>query len=261
VVPLINAIPGWAALLLITLTCVLVACGGHVWVHRSLAKTNFFEHNEVAGFLLAVVGVLYAVLLGFITVVVWEHFSQSQERAQAEVDAATDIWRFGELLPAREAARIRHDVGRYAIVVADDEWPKMREGKSSASAQKLILALFTDVAQIQVLDRQRSNLQNQLFERVQVVADLRRHRINDIGSTVVPVIKLALLLGALLVLSFLYLFGLKDFRIQLIMTGATAGMIGILFSLIILLDYPFRGDVTVAPDRWYDLHEAIAQER
>jgi hypothetical protein len=258
--PSIYAIPGWAGLLLITLTCVIVACAGHVWVHRSFAKTDFLEHNEVAGFILAVVGVLYAVLLGFITVVVWEHFSQSQERAQAEVDAATDVWRFGELLPEREAARIRYDVARYAIVVGSDEWPKMSDGKASASAQKLILVLFTDVAQIPVTDAQRSNLQNQLFERVQVVADLRRHRINDVGSTVVPIIKLGLVLGAMVVVSFLYLFGLKNFRVQLVMTGAVAAMIGILFSFIVLLDYPFRGDVTVAPDRWFELHDAIAQE-
>jgi Protein of unknown function (DUF4239) len=259
--PLIYEIPGWAGLLLITSACVLVACGGHVWVHRSFAKANFLEHNEVAGFVLAVVGVLYAVLLGFITVVVWEHFSQSQERAQAEVDAATDVWRFAELLPPREASRIRYDVARYAIAVASDEWPKMRDGKSSPAAQKFVVALFKDVAQIPVTDAQRSNLQNRLFDRVQVVADLRRHRINDIGSTVVPVIKLGLLLGAMVVIGFLYLFGLKNFRVQLIMTGATAAMIGILFSLIFLLDYPFRGDVTVAPDRWFELQAAIAQER
>ncbi len=259
--PSIYAVPGWAGLLLITLTCVIVACAGHVLVRRSFAKADFLEHNEVAGFILAVVGVLYAVLLGFMTVVVWEHFSQSQERAQAEVDAATDVWRFGELLPAREAARIRYDVARYAIVVGSDEWPKMRDGKSSAAAQKLILVLFTDVARIQVTDAQRSNLQNQLFERVQVVADLRRHRINDVGSTVAPIIKLGLVLGAIVLVCFLYLFGLKNFRVQLIMTGATAAMIGILFSLIVLLDYPFRGDVTVSPDRWFELHDAIARER
>jgi hypothetical protein len=56
---------------------------------------------------IAVVGILYAVLLGFLTVIVWEHYAQSEERAQAEVDAATDIYRFGRLLPAPQAQRIR----------------------------------------------------------------------------------------------------------------------------------------------------------
>lgn len=32
------------------------------------------QHNDVAGFIYAVLGVVYAVLLGFVTLVVWEDF-------------------------------------------------------------------------------------------------------------------------------------------------------------------------------------------
>lgn len=32
-------------------------------------------------------------------------------------------------------------------------------------------------------------------------------------------------------------------------------------GLIVLLDYPFRGDVSVSPERWIALHEAIAREQ
>src|SRR5450755_881426 len=118
----VYAIPGWLGLVLITLLCAGLACGGHVLVHRSFRSVNFLEHNEVAGFIIAVVGVLYAVLLGFLTVIVWEHYAQSDERAGAEVDAATDIWRFGNLLPPPLPRRIRHDVDAYAVTVAHDEW-------------------------------------------------------------------------------------------------------------------------------------------
>jgi hypothetical protein len=257
---LVYAMPGWLGLILITLFCVGVACGGHVLVHRSFSSTNFIEHNEVAGFIIAVVGVLYAVLLGFLTVVVWEHYAQSEDRAQAETDAATDIWRFGRLLSAPQATRIRDDVDRYAVTVANDEWPKMGRGESSSQAQQLIITLIADVAGIPLDGQQRSNLQNHLFDRVQVLADLRRQRINDSRSTVPQVIKLGLVIGACTVIGFLYLFGLENFRVQLLMTAATATIIGVLLGLIVLLDYPFRGDVSVSPERWLELHAAILRE-
>jgi Protein of unknown function (DUF4239) len=257
----VYAIPGWLGLVLITVLCAGLACGGHVLVHRSFRSVNFLENNEVAGFVIAVVGVLYAVLLGFLTVVVWEHYAQSDERAQAEVDAATDIWRFGHLLPAAHAGRIRTDVDRYAVVVAGDEWPKMRLGESSEHAQQLVVDLIADVAAIPPNGPQLSNLQNQLFGRVQVMADLRRQRINDNRSTVMPVIKIGLAIGAFIVIGFLYLFGLENFRVQLLTTAGVAAMIGVLMGLILLLDYPFRGDVSVSPERWFELHRMIAQER
>lgn len=67
-------IPWWLTIVFVSLTFVIVACGGHVLVKRSFPKSDFIVHNEVAGFLIAVVGVLYAVLLGFLTIVVWEQF-------------------------------------------------------------------------------------------------------------------------------------------------------------------------------------------
>lgn len=258
---IVYAIPGWLSLILIIALCVAVSCGGHVLVRRSFAKTNFIEHNEVAGFIIAVVGVLYAVLLGFLTIAVWEHYSQSEERAQSEVDAATDVWRFGRLLAPPEAHRIRDDLDRYTLAVAQDEWPKMRNGGSSQEAQRLIVLLIDDIASIPVTGPQRSNLQNHLFDRVQVMADLRRTRVNDNHATVQPVMKLGLSIGAATVIGFLYLFGLENFRVQLFMTAATSAMIGILLGLILLLDYPFRGDVSVSPERWFVLHETITQER
>ena len=61
---------------------VLLAVAGTVlarrWVSVEILKLN----NEVAGFIYGVIGVLYAVLLGFTAIIVWEQF----EKAQAGVD-------------------------------------------------------------------------------------------------------------------------------------------------------------------------------
>jgi hypothetical protein len=38
------------------------------------------RHNEVAGFIYAVIGVLYAVVLGFTAVIVWERYDQAKSR-------------------------------------------------------------------------------------------------------------------------------------------------------------------------------------
>lgn len=85
---LIYALPGWLDLILIVALCVVLACAGHVLVHRSFKAVSFIEHNEVAGFIIAVVGVLYAVILGFLTVIVWEHYAQSDERKCGPARAA-----------------------------------------------------------------------------------------------------------------------------------------------------------------------------
>ncbi len=258
---LLYVLPAWLLLLLVIAFCVLLSCAGNIVVHRSFPKTDFIAHNEVAGFIIAVVGVIYAVLLGFLTIIVWENFSQSEERAHQEVNAATDIARFAHHLAPDEALRVRDDLGRYTAAIVTDEWPKMQRGASSAQAQRLIVRLMDDIASLRTPSLQQSNLQNHLLERVQTMADLRGRRISDNQSDVPAVLWLALIIGACTVIGFVYLFGLKNFTVHLLMTAACAITIGLAFGLIVVLDYPFRGDVSVSPDRWIALNHELKEER
>ena len=259
--PLFYLAPAWLLIVLITLGFVAIACGGHVLVRRSFARTNFIEHNEVAGFVVAVVGVLYAVLLAFITIVVWEHYAAAEDRANEEVNAATDIWRFAAYLQPSDERRLTTDLDRYVGAVIADEWPKMRHGKSSTQAQGDVIRLLGDTVELPVVTLRQANLQNRLLDRVQTVADLRRRRISDNQSGVPSVLWVALVVGASTVIGFLYLFGLKNFKVQLLMTAATATVIGLSFSVVIALDFPFRGDISISPERWIGLHEIIAAGR
>ena len=252
----INASVG---IVLVAAACVAVACGGHILVHRTFAKAAFNEHNEVAGFVLAIVAVLYAVLLAFVTIVVWEHYQQTDDRARSEVDAATDVWRLARHLPAPNAHRLEDDLGRYATSVFADEWPNMHTG-GNRKTQSLIIALIDDVAGFDAHGEQQANVQNRLLDRVQVMADLRRARIYDTGSGIPGVLWVGLLLGAATIACFIYLFGMKNFRVQLVMTAATAMLIGLSFGLILELDYPFRGSVSVTPERWEILADSITHK-
>ena len=253
------AAPWWLTIAFVTVAFVTIACAGHVAVKRTFRKADFIVHNEVAGFIIAVVGVLYAVLLGFLTIVVWEQYSQAEDRAAQEVDAATDVWRFAPYLEPADGKALTLDVGRYASAVLFDEWPKMRHGASSDAAQTYLVRLFDDAAGMHVASDRDSNLQYQILERVRTMADLRRSRVNYTHSGVPYVIWVALLLGAAIVIGFEYLFGLPNFKVQLLMTGMTAAIIGLSFSIVILLDYPFRGDVSISPERWAALHEQIGE--
>ena len=52
----------------------LVAIAALELVQRLVPSEKRQEHNEVAGFLYAVVGVVYAVLLALLVIAVWEHY-------------------------------------------------------------------------------------------------------------------------------------------------------------------------------------------
>lgn len=58
--------------LLLICLAVLLAVGGLVVVQRLLPAGRRLQNNDVAGFIYAVLGIAYAVLLGLMVVAVWE---------------------------------------------------------------------------------------------------------------------------------------------------------------------------------------------
>jgi hypothetical protein len=71
----INVIPG----LFVVYLSVLVA--GLMLVQRLVPATRRKEHNDVAGFIYAVLGVAYAVMLGLMIIAVWKSFAEAETRS------------------------------------------------------------------------------------------------------------------------------------------------------------------------------------
>src|SRR5258707_3241733 len=85
-------------------------------------------HNDLAGFTIAVIGVLYAVLLAFIAIATWESFSKASDIVENESDYAGGIYLDTQGLPQAKGKEIRDAVGRYVTVVIDDQWPMPQAG-------------------------------------------------------------------------------------------------------------------------------------
>jgi uncharacterized membrane protein YciS (DUF1049 family) len=58
-------------------------------------------------------------------------------------------------------------------------------------------------------------------------------------------------LGAMLTVSFTYLFGLPNFKMHVVITGLLAASLAIVVVLIVALDYPFRGRLSVSDEAFH----------
>src|SRR5215216_715151 len=78
---------------------VLVVCGaciaaviGLAVVQRLVPVATRKEHNDVAGFIYAVLGVIYAVLLALVVIAVWGSFQAANETVEQEANAVAEIF-------------------------------------------------------------------------------------------------------------------------------------------------------------------------
>src|ERR671933_543865 len=124
--------------LIIVALVLLVAVGGLVLVQRLVSTERRQQHNDVAGFIYAVLGVAYAVLMGLMLIAVWEEWDAAAATATDEANELAEIFWLAHQLPQPEGRHIQELARSYAQVVVEDEWPLMAQGKASPKAWELL---------------------------------------------------------------------------------------------------------------------------
>ena len=245
--------PVWGRELLIVAAVGLVAALAHAIVHRSVKPENLIKHNDVAGFVFSVIGVLYAVVLGFVVVVVWEKFDAANDHVQVEAAAASDLYRtVGGLDPAF-GAKVRQQLEAYAHHEIDVEWPLMaRNALPHAGLASGLEGILHEVTHYQPKSASQIDVHQLALADAERLLDARRQRISDTEPSVPELLWFALISGAAATLGFSYLFGVENRRAQLVMTAILAGVIAILFVVVHEFDSPFSGTVGVSDVAWND---------
>lgn len=253
-----------AALLLFSaLAIALVAAGaGQTWVHRRFKRQDFIAHNEVGGIIIAVAGTLFAVVLGFLTVVVWQEYTDARRVVVSESSADIDAWHTAVGLPAAVRARVRADVVQYAQVMIESEWPEMRRGMFDPEAAVISMDAIDAAGSFVPADMGQANAQTATLTQLGVMHDARQQRIAIIHGGVTWFEWLVLLISATCIICFCWLFGLNNRRVQLLMTSTVVTIVVSTLVLLFELQYPFRSDIGIGPEAWQDavahIHEMQA---
>src|ERR671912_670616 len=128
--------PLWLSGTLLLGVATLLAMAGPVLVRRRVSLDRLRVNNEVAGFKFATVGVLYAVLLAFAVIVVWEKFSEAEDAVAQEAGAAATLYRLADGIGGEPGAAVRDSLTGYLRAAIAEDWPAMERGEESRAATR-----------------------------------------------------------------------------------------------------------------------------
>jgi heme/copper-type cytochrome/quinol oxidase subunit 2 len=90
---------------------------GFELVNRLVPAQSRQQHNDVAGFIYAALGVIYAVILALVVIAVWEEFQAADATVEQEANALAEIAWLAHRLPEPEGTHIQELCRSYA-----EEW-------------------------------------------------------------------------------------------------------------------------------------------
>lgn len=250
--------PLWVSGLLIVIVPTLLAMTGPVVTRRYIGLERLSTNNEVAGFKFATVGVLYAVLLAFVVVVVWENFSEAEADISREAGAAATIYRLAGGID-EEAVALRDSMTAYLNSAMADDWPAMAAGQSSAATTRALDKIYAAALAYRPTDARGEAILTEVLHQLNVITEARRARLVKASGIVPGVIWLVLFGGAVLTIGFTFFFGTENLRAQALMTGALAMLILSGLLVIVSINRPFTGAVKVEPAALFEVLQDLGR--
>lgn len=227
---------------------ILLAHVGLRVVRRLVPLPVLESHHEVAGFIIGVLGAIYAVLMAFVVVVMWNQYDAAHASIAQEANQLNDLARLAQGFSDPTQQRLHELMRAYAQSAIQDEWPAMAHGDASARTQAALDDLWRAYLEIDPQTNRESAIYSGSLDRLNEMSDSRRLRLFASRDDLPAIIQVLLWGGGLITIAFTYFFGVKSVRSQALMTAALSGVIAFILFLILALDNPFHGSVRVSPE-------------
>ncbi len=238
---------GYLCCLVFVITTTLAAVAGMILVRTRVSLETLTSYHQVAGYLLSVIGTLYAVLLGFVVVEAMQDMQEVRGLVSLEASGLANIFLCAEGLGAKEKERIRTNCRQYADEVINDEWKTLADKRYSQRTFRSAFELWKEITGLNPSNEKQQLIQQQML--TEICSMTQNHRTRVINSTrgVAPIMWVALIVGGIFTTVFTYFFGIADLRVQAIMTMLVSIVLSLNLCLVFIFGNPMLTDLGVKP--------------
>jgi len=234
---------------------VVVAVGGLLFLRLVLHLPRDKGAHDVAGFLYAVIGVIYGVLLAFVVFAVWQRYDAIDQAVTAEAADLVAVFRDTQTFPPPLQAEAQAALRTYANEVMTTEWND-HGTLTPHRTPDLLNPLYAIYRQIQPTTQWGMMQQDDANQRLHQL-EVQRHLRHLSGESTLPTVFWpVLIIGGIVTIAFSYFFHLEQLWGQVLMTALLTAIIASLLFLIVNLNDPFTGRVHVSR---YPFEHALQQ--
>ncbi|MFJ5832787.1 hypothetical protein [Streptomyces sp. NPDC093089] len=227
---------------------IALAVTGSILTRRKYPSLADGEHNDMVGVTLGMFGAIYGIILAFVIVTLWTQLESTQTVVATEATDAALIARDSAAFPAPVRERLDAALSGYVHGVVEEQWPLMRAGTPDYDATAGNLQAVFEVLQSYEPKSPREEVfYEEAVSHLNDVAAQRRARLTMAEQQLPPLLQILAFGGALVLIPLTFLYGMRRRRIQVLFVASVAGLIGFSLLLVLVLDRPFAGDLSVSP--------------
>jgi hypothetical protein len=226
-------------------------------IHRLLPIELRRQHNEVIGFLIAVMAVFYGLIIASLLVIAINRFDHAEQLTEDESNLVADVVRNARATSPQLDGPVRALGTRYLDHVIDTEWPAQKTGKKNSTGTPELVELFQIVSAYAPRDARETSFYQQLLQAMTRLYDARKERIFIAREGISETVWMVTLAGSMLTIGFALLFGVESRAVHFLLACFLAVSMALVFALVALFDKPFRGGMAVPDEPYRIVREQI----
>jgi hypothetical protein len=226
-------------------------------VHQRLKITETLVDNGVVGWFFSAIFTLSGITLGLIAVTTWESFNHVSGIVSEEAASIVALYRDTSGFPPPLRDDLQQRLREYTRYLIDRVWPAQARGVILTDGNRMLDEFQSVLFANEPATEGQRILQAEAMKAFNQLIEYRRQRIEGVKQRVPSVIWEVLLFGGALTILASYCFQLKEFKFHLLLSCGLAAMIGLLVYVIVALDQPYRGAVSIGPTAYEIIYDGL----
>lgn len=216
------------------------------------------QDNIVVSGSFVIVGGITSLMLGFMVVSVWQHYTATESVVSAEANAIADLERMSRTLPPEVQRQTQDATRSYLRLVIDEEWPMQAAGGRSVRADAALSELWETYTDLEN-DYTGRALYDRSIDGLSELSDSRRQRLGASGQPIPILMWLLLGLGASAAPGWACTFACTNPRLQHALVISMTAIIATALFLVSALSNPFDEHMTIQPSAFETVRDSLRQ--
>ena len=205
-----------------------------------------YSRDDQVGWQLSVLGITYAVILGFMFFAEWSNFTAAQLNADLEASALRNIFRLAEGLPPQQRAQLEVQTRAYAAAVLDEDWPVMAGGQTPEKSHQINNSMWETLTSVKASSASEATVEDHALSELSTLTMHRQTRVVQSASRLPVIFWYVLLVGGILTIISVTMFGSINLRLHAFQVSSLTLLVTLCMLAIADLDGPFRGWVHIS---------------
>jgi hypothetical protein len=251
-------IPNWQVAVIFSSVSVALMWFGIIFIKPFLRLlfSRQEDINSVVGTSVSAFSVFYGLLLGLISVATFQTYSSLNDNVAREASIIAALYRDFSAYDAPMRGELQEAMRSYVRTTIDVDWLVQQRGIVPTDGSAKVTILFSKLANYEPSRLSQQLLHAETLREFSSFVEARRVRLANITAGIPGVLWYVVLMGGALNILLFWMFDMR-FMLHITLGGIIAFFLGVMIYIIVALDVPYRGTVSVSASAFEEIHDLM----